>query len=273
MLLVAITERLVNVEPAERLRAPVLLTEAEPVVLSVNVGVEVLIVTPEPIFPDVELRAIDVPLKLFPASPEIAPDPFALNARVPPFRVLAPIAMEPLLAVVVRLIDPAVLDMFEPRVTLLLSVSDRPAKLAPPVENVTAPELVTVAVPVVFKVKFGVVVLLVIFPEPDTRETEVVPEIDPAVWLIVEVPPAEIDTVAPDTLKAPSVIELLFDFVVSDIAPAELRLEPKVIGALSFSTLKLANVLPVEDTTIATELLQRIEAAPVVPTDTVGVLT
>jgi len=109
------------------------------------------------------------------------PEPLALIDTAVP-EALPPRLTLPLLAVVERESIPEEVIAVEVASALLL-LTDSPEKVSPPEARLRAPapELTTVALPVVLRVRLGVEVLMLpILPEAEAREIEVEPVKVPA---------------------------------------------------------------------------------------------
>jgi len=109
------------------------------------------------------------------------PEPLAASATVVP-EALPPRLIPPLLATIDRESIPE-----EPRAVVVVMelslLTDKLEKVLPPEARfrAPAPELTTVALPVVLRVRLGVEVLMLpILPEAEARETEVEPVKVPA---------------------------------------------------------------------------------------------
>ncbi len=159
--------------------APLFITVALPVVLSVKLGVEVLIlpILPEPEVSDIELEPVNVP-----AVWVMVPAPLAASVTAVPL-ALAPRAIEPFepalvdsdnvpaATMVLEVVSPALLEM----VTLL------PVELPLPMFKAVPPVPTQVTLPVVLKVRLLVVpVRVLMLPEPEIR-FKLVAVITPAV--------------------------------------------------------------------------------------------
>ena len=143
-----------------------------PAVLAVKLLMEPLSELMLPV-PEARLRAVAV---IAPAVWPIAPEPLAVNVTVVPVALL-PRLMAPLLAVVVSDSVPAdvsadvVLKELSVDTARLVKVVTGEAILSAP-----APLFTTERAPVVLRTRLGVeVLMLVILPEPEERESEVVP--------------------------------------------------------------------------------------------------
>lgn len=260
ILLLSETDNPLKVVPVLlRLNAPVLTTVALPVVPNVIIGVDVLIL---PILPAPEVKAMDVVPVKTPVVSVIAPVPLAVRLTIVPLAPLAPMAIVPLL--LVANVKPAVDVSAVLSVKLLSVVTDKPLKFAPPWERVIgpAPLLTTMAVPVVFKVRAGVVVLtLPMFPDPELRDNDTEPVNVPVVPEIAPEPLALRATAVPLMLFAPKAMALLPAVVLKFTAPAELS-APVTVKLLESETVKEANWAP-PDVKVAAPVLVTV-ALPVV---------
>lgn len=256
-LLLSETDKLLNVDtPEARVAAPVFTTVALPVVFNVKAEVAVLML---PMAPEVELKETDVPVTI-PVVEDIAPEPFELTVTTVPLTLFAPKAMKPLLAVVVSDRGPEEIALETVRLLLLDTVKlvNGPA----PAERARTPVLVTVAVPVVFRVRTGVVVLIApILPEVEDNEIDVVPVMLPVVLDIAPEPLVLTVTTVPLALLAANAMAPLLAVVVRLKAPAELSAE-LIVKLLLSDTVKLPNRAPSDDK-LATPVLMT-EAVPVV---------
>src|SRR6202166_4046108 len=156
----------------------------------------------------------------------MVPEPFAVRLAVAALR-LNPSDMLPLFAVVVSVVVPE-LASADAVVIALLSVTDKLVNVSPPEARLTAPVLTTVALPVVFRVRLGVAVLILpMLPEPVLIDTDVEPVTVPAP-VIVPVPSAVNVTTVP-LRAAPTTIGLLVAVVsINDSAPAVV-IDPLVV--------------------------------------------
>src|SRR6202166_3393756 len=156
----------------------------------------------------------------------MVPEPFAVRLAVAALR-LNPSDMLPLFAVVVSVVVPE-LASADAVVIALLSVTDKLVNVSPPEARLTAPVLTTVALPVVFRVRLGVAVLILpMLPEPVLIDTDVEPVTVPAP-VIVPVPSAVNVTTVP-LRAAPTTIGLFVAVVsINDSAPAVV-IDPLVV--------------------------------------------
>lgn len=242
-----VTDRLVNVSPLEaRLNAPApeLPTVTAPVVFKVKLGVDVA-KPPSPISPEPELTDRDVVPDKVPAVCVTAPDPLADNVTIVP-PALAPKVMPPLLAVAVSDKAPADSSEFVAVVVILLLFdTEKLVNVSPPEVRLNGcPLLITVALPVVFKVKLGVdVARLPILPDPELNDTDVVPVIVAPPDVIAPDPLAIKLTVPPLMLLSFKAMAPLLPFVVRDNAPLAVKAFSSV-RVLSVVIDKLVNVEP-----------------------------
>lgn len=200
--------------------------------MRVRLVVDVLIL----MLPEVELNEIDVLPDKIPVVEEIAPEPFELSVTTVPPTLFTPSAIKPLLNVVVSDTDP--LELSGPAtVKLLLSETDKEAKVAPLDARFVAPWFKIVALPVVFKVRFGVaVVKLPMLPLPEVKDTELVPFKVPRL-VIAPLPFAFTNSTLSWTSLAKDMAPLLavvFKFTVPDAFIGE-----ATAIELSFETVKL----------------------------------
>ena len=144
------------------------------------------------------------------------PEPLAERLTVVPLR-LPPRLILPLLLVVAKAKVPeAAIAVVVVRVLSVLT--DKPVKVAPPEARLRAPVFTTVAVPVVFKVRLGVtVVILPILPEVEAKDIEVLPVKVPAPVIVPE-PEAVIVSTVPEA-AAPSAMAPLVPVASNDKAP------------------------------------------------------
>ena len=234
-----LTLKLLNVAPPEdRLNAPapLLLTVAEPVVLTDKLDVDVLIL---PILPDVEVNAIDVDPLNVPADCVILPEPFALTVSTVP-EAFAPRTIPPLVPVANKAKVPLALIEAE--------VVNAPAPLAESVKLILLPvdaplpvvacESTKVTFPLVLADQLGVTIFKEpILPEVEDRAIDVVPVNVPAVWVILPEPLALIVSTVPEALAPKLILPLL---AVVDIANVPVALiAPDVVNAALFDTVIL----------------------------------
>ena len=110
------------------------------------------------------------------------------------------------------------------------ALTDKPVNVSPPEARLNAPVFTTVALPVVFTVKLGVVVaILPIFPEPDANDIELEPVTLPPVCVIVPEPLAVIVSTVPDALP-PNTIPPLVPVESRASVPAAV-IVPDVVNA------------------------------------------
>jgi hypothetical protein len=229
-LLSVLTDNAANVEVpcTVMLPAPEFTTVALPVVLSRRLGVDVLTLpmVPEPELSDTDVVPVRVPV------PEIEPAPLALSDSSVPLIVLEPNDMPPPPAVELKLSAPAELsELFT--VKAAVSETDKEANCAPPELRLAAPVFVTLAVPVVFKVNEGVVVLIApMLPEVELSDMEVVPDKLPVVAEIAPLPFVLKLRTVPLTVSLPMEIPALLALVVKLTGPLELSDVDAIIGLL-----------------------------------------
>jgi hypothetical protein len=153
--------------------------KADPLVFNVRLGVctDIIDVPLVPMLPDTEVNDTNVlPIRL-PLDDVIVPLPLAATLKVGAVRTAPPIEIPALLATCVdSIIKLEALIGCVAVVRRKLFDTDRLVKVAPPAVKVIAePLFEAVAIPVVFKVNAGVCVLILIPPEPELAEIEVVP--------------------------------------------------------------------------------------------------
>ena len=249
--LLADTDKLLNVAPPDEnvsaLNPPFVIV-ALPVVFAVTLGVSV----EEVKLPFADDRDTDVVAFISPL-PDNVPKPEALSTMVLAVRRLLPKVMSLLPAVVA--INRAEFEVREfERVTLLLFKRVKLVKGATDVERLSAPELVTLTVPVVFSDRWVVAVFMgFISPVLEVKLTDVLPEMMPVDELIAPEPLAEIITAAPLRLLAPSDMLPLAAVVVRVIGP-DVRELVSVMLALS-DTFKLVNVTTGDDRLVRVPVL------------------
>ena len=176
---------------------------------------------------------------------------------------LKPRDILPLFAVVVSAVVPE-LARAEAVVIALSLLTDKLVNVSPPEATLTAPVFTTVALPVVFRVKLGVAVLIEpILPEPVLIDTDVDPVTVPEP-VIVPVPSAVSVTTVPLS-AAPTTIGLLVAVVsINDSAPAVVT-DPLVVMPPLAVSVKLNPPEPAVDTPLPVKAVESVNVTAPAP--------